>query len=195
MPQQAWLFTVCVQGIITQTIFNISYFTAIGELSMVSSVVSLYTSPITATIMIYLFSRKSWRCARDLSCAWLFYALHLLRLSEVLTLAGFSWGCWPASVTVLSRLRAGSPRVGCPYDHDILYDGVWNYRFRCICCIYRYRIKYIWMHKSPRNTGEMASLIVSQIGQGLPIHGHISTFFENMWTNSTYNITIERTVY
>ena len=180
MPQQAWLFTVCVQGIITQTIFNISYFTAIGELSMVSSVVSLYTSPITATIMIYLFSRKSWRCARD--------------LSEVLTLAGFSWGCWPASVTVLSRLRAGSPRVGCPYDHDILYDGVWNYRFRCICCIYRYRVKYIWMYKSPRNTGERESLI-SQSGQGLPIHGHISTFFENMWTNSTYNITIERTVY
>jgi len=47
-----------IQGIMTQTIFNIAYFTAIGKLGMASSVVLLYTSPITVAILSYLFFKE-----------------------------------------------------------------------------------------------------------------------------------------
>lgn len=47
-----------VQGLLTQAVFNIAYFTAIGELGMASSVVLLYTSPITVAILSYIFFRE-----------------------------------------------------------------------------------------------------------------------------------------
>lgn len=48
-----------VQGVITQAVFNVAYFTAIGKLGMASAVVLVYTSPITVAIMsFFIFKEK-----------------------------------------------------------------------------------------------------------------------------------------
>ena len=49
----------CVQGVITQAVFNVAYFTAIGKLGMASSVVLIYTSPIIVAIMSYFLFKET----------------------------------------------------------------------------------------------------------------------------------------
>lgn len=49
----------CIQGVITQAVFNVAYFTAIGKLGMASSVVLIYTSPIIVAIMSYFFFKET----------------------------------------------------------------------------------------------------------------------------------------
>lgn len=48
----------CVQGVITQAVFNVAYFTAIGKLGMASAVVLVYTSPIIVAIMSYFIFKE-----------------------------------------------------------------------------------------------------------------------------------------
>ena len=49
----------CIQGVITQAVFNVAYFTAIGKLGMTSSVVLIYTSPIIVAIISYFFFKET----------------------------------------------------------------------------------------------------------------------------------------
>ena len=49
----------CIQGVITQAVFNVAYFTAIGKLGMASSVVLIYTSPIIVAIISYFFFKET----------------------------------------------------------------------------------------------------------------------------------------
>lgn len=53
------MIIACVQGLLTQTLFNAVYFRALAELGMAGAVVMLYTSPITVSILSYFMFREA----------------------------------------------------------------------------------------------------------------------------------------